>query len=46
MYFVSHALATTEKNHLVTEKVAFALVYANRKLRPYFDAHKAMMLSS
>jgi hypothetical protein len=39
VYFVSKALHEAEERYLQIEKLAFALVIASRKLRPYFQAH-------
>ena len=44
MYYVSHALAGAEVNHPLIEKFAYALVMANRKLMPYFEAYKILVL--
>jgi len=45
MYYVSHALAGAEVNYPLIEKFAYALVMASRKLRPYFEAHKILVLT-
>ena len=45
MYYVSHVLAGIEMNYLLIEKFAYALVMASRKLRPYFKAHKILVLT-
>jgi hypothetical protein len=39
VYFVSKALHGAEERYPQIEKLAFALVTASRKLRPYFQAH-------
>ena len=39
MYFVSHVLREAETRYPSLEKVAFALIIAARKLKPYFQAH-------
>jgi hypothetical protein len=39
VYFVSKALHGAGKRHPQIEKLAFALIVASRKLRPYFQAH-------
>ena len=45
VYYVSHALAGVETNYPLIEKFAYALVMASRKLRPYFKAHKNLVLT-
>jgi len=45
VYYVSHALAGAEMNYPPIEKFAYALVMASRKLRPYFEAHKILVLT-
>jgi len=45
MYYVSHTLAGAEVNYPVIEKFAYALVMASRKLRPYFEAQKILVLT-
>jgi len=45
MYYVSHALVEAEVNYPLAEKFAYALVMASRKLRPYFEAHKILILT-
>jgi len=44
VHYVSHTLARVEVNYPLTEKFSYALVMANRKLRPYFGAHKILVL--
>ena len=39
MYYASRALRGAEKRYPPMEKLAFALVTAARKLKPYFQAH-------
>jgi hypothetical protein len=39
VYFVSKALHGIEGRYPQIEKLAFTLVMASRKLRPYFQAH-------
>jgi len=46
MYYVSHALAGAEVNYPPIEKFAYALVMASRKLRPYFEANKTLVLTN
>jgi len=44
VYYVSHALAGANANYPLVEKFVHALVMASRKLRPYFEAHKILVL--
>ena len=44
VYYVSYALAGAEMKYPLIEKFAYALVMASRKLRPYFEAHKILVL--
>jgi hypothetical protein len=44
VYFVSKALHGAEERYPQIEKLAFALVMASRKLRPYFQAHTIRVL--
>jgi len=46
VYYISHALAGAEINYLLIEKFAYALAMASRKLRPYFEAHKILVLTN
>ena len=39
VYYVSKRLTGAERNYLRLEKLAYCLVIASRKLRPYFQAH-------
>ena len=39
MYYVSKRLTGAERNYPKIEKLAYCLVIASRKLRPYFQAH-------
>ena len=39
VYYVSRALHDAEERYLPMEKLAFALVTATCKLKPYFQAH-------
>jgi hypothetical protein len=39
VYFVSKALYRADERYHQIEKLAFSLVMASRKLRPYFQAH-------
>jgi hypothetical protein len=45
VYFVSKALHGVEERYPQIEKLAFALVMASRKLRPYFQAHTIRILT-
>jgi len=45
VYYVSHALAGGKMNNPFIEKFAYALVMASLKLRPYFEAHKILVLT-
>jgi len=45
VYYVSHALSRANVNYPLIEKFAYALVMASRKLWPYFNAHKIMVLT-
>jgi len=45
VYYVSHTLAGAKLNYPLIEKFAYALVMASRKLRPYFKAHKILVLT-
>ena len=45
VYFVSKALHGAEERYLQIDKLAFALVMASRKLRPYFQVHTIRVLT-
>ncbi|XP_059461825.1 uncharacterized protein LOC132190804 [Corylus avellana] len=45
VYFISRALRGAEERYRQMEKLAFALVIASRKLRPYFQAHIIRVLT-
>ena len=45
MYYVSRVLRGAEERYLPFEKLAFALVTAARKLKPYFQAHTVIILN-
>ena len=45
VYCVNHALAEAEVNYRLIEKFVYALVMVSRKLRPYFEAHKILVLT-
>jgi hypothetical protein len=44
VYFVSKALHRAEERYPQIEKLAFALIMASRKLRPYFQARTIQVL--
>ncbi|XP_052203997.1 uncharacterized protein LOC127809273 [Diospyros lotus] len=46
VYYVSKRLAGAEIRYTPTEKLAYALVISALKLRPYFEAHHVIVLSS
>ena len=46
IYFLSHVLKDAEVRYPVVKKVGFALLIASRKLRPYFQAHEIVVLTS
>ena len=45
MYYANRALRDAEERYLSMEKLAFALVTATRKLKPYFQAHTVIVLT-
>ncbi|XP_075641959.1 uncharacterized protein LOC142613482 [Castanea sativa] len=45
VYFVSRALRGAEERYPRMEKIAFALLTAARKLKPYFQAHPIIVLT-
>ena len=45
IYYASRALRGAEERYLPMEKLAFALVTAARKLKPYFQAHSVVVLT-
>jgi hypothetical protein len=45
VYFVSKALHGAEERYPQIKKLAFALVMASRKLRPYFQAYTIRVLT-
>jgi ribonuclease HI len=45
VYFVSKAFHGAEERYPQIEKLAFALIMASRKLRPYFQAHTIRVLT-
>ena len=46
MYYTSRALLGAEERYPLMEKLAFALVMAARKLKPYFQAHMVIVLTN
>uniref|UniRef100_A0A2N9FH63 Uncharacterized protein n=1 Tax=Fagus sylvatica TaxID=28930 RepID=A0A2N9FH63_FAGSY len=46
VYYTSKALREAEERYPPMEKLAFALVTAARKLRPYFQAHTIVLLTN
>ena len=44
VYFISRAFRGAEERYPQMEKLAFALVTAARKLKPYFQAHTIIVL--
>ena len=45
IYYTSQVLRGTEERYLLMEKLAFALVTAACKLKPYFHAHTVVVLT-
>ncbi|XP_052196167.1 uncharacterized protein LOC127803734 [Diospyros lotus] len=45
VYYVCHRLLDVETRYFPMEKLAFSLVVASRKLRPYFQAHQISVLT-
>jgi ribonuclease HI len=45
VYFISKALHGAEERYPQIEKLAFALIMASRKLRPYFQVHTIRVLT-
>ena len=45
VYYTSRALRGVEERYSNVEKLAFALLIASRKLRPYFQAHLIIVLT-
>ncbi|XP_042387010.1 uncharacterized protein LOC121978780 [Zingiber officinale] len=46
VYFLSHILKDAESRYTGLEKLAFALVLATRRLRPYFLAHPIVVMTN
>ena len=45
IYYTNHALCGAEERYPPMEKLAFALVTAARKLKPYFQAYMVVVLT-
>ena len=45
VYFISRAFRGAEERYTRMEKLAFALIIAARKLKPYFQAHTIVVLT-
>ena len=45
VYYISRALRDAEERYPPLEKLAFTLVTATRKLKPYFKAHIVIVLT-
>ena len=45
VYFISRAFRGAEERYTRLEKLAFALITAARKLKPYFQAHTIVVLT-
>ena len=45
VYFISRAFRGAEERDPQMEKLAFALITATRKLKPYFQAHTIVVLT-
>jgi hypothetical protein len=45
VYYISRALRGAELRYPKAEKIAFAMVVAARRLRPYFQAHPIKVLT-
>ena len=46
IYYTSRALREAEERYSPMEKLAFALVTAARKLKPYFTAYTVVVLTT
>lgn len=46
VYFISHVLNGPEMRYPLIEKMAYAILVAARKLKPYFDAHSIEVLTN
>ena len=45
VYYISQAFQEIEAKYLRIEKIAFALIVASRKLRPYFQANPILVMT-
>ena len=45
VYYTSRAFQGAEANYPRMEKIAFALLVASRKLRPYFHGHSIIVMT-
>ena len=45
VYYISQAFQGTRARYPRVEKLAFALIIASRKLRPYFQAHIVLVMT-
>ena len=45
MYYTSQAFQGVEAKYTRIETMAFSLIVASRKLRPYFQAHTIMVMT-
>ena len=46
VYYASRVLREVEERYSAMEKLAFALVMASRKLKPYFQAYTVVVLTN
>ena len=46
IYYLSKALAGSEARYVKVEKLAFAMVYTARRLKPYFKSHRIVVLTN
>ena len=46
VYYSSQAFQGVKANYPRKEKIAFALLVASRKLRPYFQAHSIIIMTN
>ena len=45
MYYISGVFRSAEERYPLMEKLAFVLVTATRKLKPYFQAHPVIIVT-
>ena len=45
VYYISQAFQEIKAKYLRIEKIAFALIVASRKLRPYFQANPILVMT-